>query len=88
MRRYAASIEKNRDILLLILRDTDRLSELALRIAVASHHRICHIERHIKDRWLYRTDQPDPFLLHRLTQSHTAATAYLYRLIERLGADT
>jgi hypothetical protein len=86
-RRDAAAVHEDRDELLLVDGDRQRLPQLRRRLAEAADDRIEHVETHVEDRRAHAGQQADPLVAHLVGQLHVTATAETHRLVEAVGGN-
>ena len=82
LRHLAATILENRDELLEIHRNCNRLAQQSRALTAATYHRVQHVETGIEHRGFDGSTQADPLFDHRLGQTGLTAAAELHRLIE------
>ena len=82
LRHLAATVLEDRDELLEIHRNCNRLAQQSRPLTAATHHRVQHVETGIEHRGFDGGTQTDPLFDHRLGQTGLAAAAKLHCLIE------
>ena len=85
--RDAAAVLEDRDELLPVDRDRDRLAELARALGEPADHRVEEVEREVERAGADGGPQLDPALLHLRREARLAFEVDAHRLVEVVGAD-